>query len=448
MLQWKDSYTYTHKKMHDTIIPLFKTSMIFTTIGAFLAMQWLAPVLPPEIQAFTEVASLQPAGPMLVHSLLPVDRRRNERLERLHRAANDVSDQGVVSPASSVQPIAVERRIDNVRGVYLTATSIAREAFVDETIDKLLASGGNAVIFDVKGSGVLFRSSAPMANEINLVRGIYDLPAIIRKLKERDVYVIGRFVAIKDDALTAKRPETQIRHPKTNQVLSQTWVDPASDTAIEFNAQVMCEIVAAGIDEVNMDYIRFSTAEFGALLAYSAEEKADRLEKFIRAMRETIDRCGPDTKLGLSTYAILGWNYEANVRTLGQDVVRFAPLVDIISPMAYPATFTSAGYYVPGKNPGPRMFYLVYRTLTGYAELLGPEHSHKIRPWIQGYGVTTRDMSEQIRAVYEAGFCGWQVWSAGNNYGPTYAAMASDTIRPERCKDAPTVVPYIPPLSF
>jgi hypothetical protein len=182
-----------------------------------------------------------------------------------------------------------------------------------------------------------------------------------------------------------------------------------------------------------LDYIRFSTADFGALKVYSGAEKAEKVEVFIKAAREAIDRCGPNTQLGLSTYAILGWNYPVNLETLGQDVVRFAPLVDIISPMAYPATFTSEGYYVPGKHPRSRMYWLVYRTLTGYADLLGPEQAHKIRPWIQGYGITKRDMREQIDAVYAAGFCGYQVWSAGNHYTPTYAALKEEKTRPDSC---------------
>jgi hypothetical protein len=131
-----------------------------------------------------------------------------------------------------------------------------------------------------------------------------------------------------------------------------------------------------------------TTAAVGALRVFSGQEKADRVEKFVTMAREAIDECGNgSTRLGLSTYAILGWAYDINVATLGQDVVRFAPLVDIISPMAYPATFTSPEYYIPGKSKGSRDYWLVYRTLTGYAELLGPEHQDKIRPWIQGYYV-------------------------------------------------------------
>lgn len=364
--------------------------------------------------------------------LTSAEQRRADRIERasslsnMHSAAEDKEDSFTATPLFD--------RADNKQGVYLTASSVSRGDFFDKTVDSLLAASGSAIVIDVKGGSVLFHSAAPMANELSLVRPLYELPDIIKKLHERNIYVIGRFVAIKDHGFTEKMPETKIRDPKTNRVLSETWVDPANETAIEYNMQVLCELAASGIDEVNLDYIRFSTANFGALGVYSATEKADRVEKFIMAARETINRCGPTTRLGLSTYAILGWAYDINVETLGQDVVRFAPLVDIISPMAYPATFTSAGYYIPGKNPGPRNYYLVYRTLTGYAELLGEEHAHKIRPWIQGYSVSTKDVSDQIRAVYDAGFCGFTVWNAGNNYAPAYAAMKGDSLKPERCR--------------
>lgn len=437
--------------------PFLKTSMVLTAVVTMYALQFLSPITPTDVVASQQVALFPPPSWVMPNHppLTPFERRRYERIERLHSAAEDAVNASASSEASesseapqetesseaseassSVKPEVVVRG-DNKRGVFLTAGSVAREKFFDETVEKLLASGGDTIVMDVKGGGALFRSTAPIATEIGLVRNLYDLPTIIQKLHEKNIYVVGRFVAIKDEAYVLKKPNTRIKHPVTGKVLNQTWIDPANEEAIQYNMEIMCEIAAAGIDEINLDYIRFSTAEFGALGVFSAEEKADRVEKFIKASRDTINRCGPKTKLGLSTYAILGWNYDANVRTLGQDVIRFAPLVDIISPMAYPATFTSAGYYIPGKNPGPRMYWLVYRTLTGYADLLGPEHSHKIRPWIQGYGVVNKDMSDQIRAVYDAGFCGFKVWNANNNYGPTYVGIQNDVKRPDKCIDPP-----------
>ncbi len=67
-----------------------------------------------------------------------------------------------------------------------------------------------------------------------------------------------------------------------------------------------------------------------ALGVFSAQEKADKVFSFVKKARETIDSCGPSTKFGISSYAILGWNYPANLETLGQDVVRFAPNDDTL----------------------------------------------------------------------------------------------------------------------
>jgi hypothetical protein len=135
--------------------------------------------------------------------------------------------------------------------------------------------------------------------------------------------------------------------------------------------------------------------------------------------------------LGISTYAILGWNYPVNLEPLGQDVVRFAPLLDVISPMAYPATFAEGSYYNPAKHPRSRMYYLVYRTLRGYDELLG-EQSWKLRPWIQGYGITAKNLRDEIDAVFDAGACGFTVWNAENRYDLVYKVLPS-VVRPERC---------------
>jgi hypothetical protein len=385
-------------------------------------------VVPQETRNAMEGTRTHHAAPTATDS--SSENRRQERAEERRKRLESGSSS---SAASDVFVIPTGPRSDNVMGVYLSPSSVARKDFWQGTLDSIMAAKGSAVVFDVKGSRVYFHSAAPLPNEIGLVSPKYDLPVILAEAKAKGLYTIGRFVAIKDDGLTGKRPETKVKDPAGKRVLSETWVDPSNQLAIDYNAQVVCDLASAGIDEINLDYIRFSTADFGALRVYSGTEKADRVEQFIAAMRETINRCGPQTKLGLSTYAILGWDYDRNVETLGQDVRRFAPLVDVISPMAYPATFKSPGYYNPAKSKRSRMYTLVNKTLLGYKDLLGPENVQKIRPWIQGYGVTQKDMTDQMDAVYDAGLCGFQVWSAGNYYGPTYAAMEKYQNRPASC---------------
>ncbi len=407
--------------------PLFKLSLIVILGGAMFVFDYTSieremPSVPLSEQTYHAAAGEPKTGEEEL--LIAVDSGAV--------AVPAVTGSGEVS--LSTFPVLEETRGDNKAGVFLTARSIADEDYLLHTIDELLAASGSALVFDVKGGHVFFHSAAPMANEIGLVKSLYELPAILALAKEKGLYTIGRFVAIRDGAFTAKMPQTRIKHPRTGRALSHEWIDPANETAIAYNMEILCEIAGMGIDEINLDYIRFSTEDFGELKVFSGKEKADRVETFIRAARETIDRCGPRTKLGLSTFAILGWQYDINVETLGQDVARFAPLVDIISPMAYPATFSPHAYYDPRTDSGSRMYFLVHRTLTGYQELLGPEHSKKLRPWIQGYGVTKKNMEDQMKAVFDAGLCGFTVWSANNAYGPTYAAMKSDTARPERCR--------------
>lgn len=353
---------------------------------------------------------------------------------RIDRALSRLKALGIHGAASDIPPpSAVTAPVMNPYnkwGVYLGPPNVKNTDFLDSVIDNLKKSGGTALVMDVKGSWVYFNTDAELPNKYDVVRPFFDMKEIVQKAHDNGLYVIGRFISVKDSTITSILPDTRVFSP-SGKLLVEDWIDPSNQKAIDYNASVMCELAKSGIDEVNMDYIRFSTANFGALKVYSAEQKADKVEVFIKAMRKAIDECGPTTKLGISSYAILGWNYPANVETLGQDVVRFAPLLDVISPMAYPATFTSEGYYNPAKNKGSRMYWLVYRTLTGYKDLLG-EDAKKLRPWIQGYYVDKKDVKDQIQAVFDAGLCGFQVWNANNNYAYTYPAMKEMQL-PENC---------------
>lgn len=360
------------------------------------------------------------------------ENRMIRAMVRLKEIFGPDADIARIRPPSALTKPAMEPL--SARGVYLTSGRAASDGYLQEAIDGLKASNGNAVIFDVKGSRVYFDTTSMIAKELGLVKAVEDLPKIIDKLHENGIYVMGRFIAIKDDGFTAAHPESSVRHPTTNEILSATWIDPSNEYAQQYNMEVLCDLAKSGIDEVNFDYIRFSTENYIGLGVFSAQQKADKVHSFMVKARETIDRCGASTKLGVSTYAILGWNYPANLETLGQDFVRFAPLVDVISPMAYPATFSeNGGYWNPSKHGSSRMYWLVKRTITGYQDLLGDEHKAKLRPWIQGYGVTQQNVQDQIKAVYDTGNCGYQFWNAGNNYDVVYKGMAA-VPTPEHCE--------------
>jgi len=346
----------------------------------------------------------------------------SEMSEISSSSSSEVSSAPVTSPSPFI-PAQI--------GVFLTEGSVKRKDFLLETLDQLKTTTGAALVFNVKGSAVYFDSDAPLAKKLDLLRNTYDLKEVISLARERGIYTIGRFIAVKDPSLAQSLPETQIRHPKTNRSVGNVWVDPSNPSVITYNKEILEDLVASGIDEVNLDYIRYPTEYSLPAVGLTGQEKADRLEEFIRMARTVIDEHGGKTKLGISTYAILGWEFPVNFEHVGQGIARFAPLVDVISPMAYPATFAEGAYYNPAKHPRSRMYYLVYRTLTGYAELLGPD-AYKLRPWIQGYGITKKNIRDEIDAVFDAGACGFTVWNASNAYGLVYGALPEIHV-PAKC---------------
>lgn len=330
---------------------------------------------------------------------------------------------------------AAQDRSSYKTGMYLSAGSAGRDDFRVKTEDAIRDSGGDAMVVEVKGGDIYFQSTSPMAQKFGTIRPLFDLPAIVAEAHAKNLYVIARFVAVKDDPLASADPSTQIRNPVTGVSVGDVWVDPGAPDTIQYNKEIIDDVLKSGIDELNLDYIRYPTEYAQSQIGLTTQQKEDHLEAFLKMARGEIDALSPSTKLGISTYAILGWDFDINNAALGQNFVRFAPLLDVISPMAYPDSFTSPEYYVPERNPGSRPYSLVYRTLAGYNKLLGPDQSKKIRPWLQAYYFTPDQIHDEIKAVYDAGHCGFTFWNANNNYGPAYQGFADAAgDRPEQCK--------------
>lgn len=356
-------------------------------------------------------------------------------IDRVMNGLWNASTDSIILSDGGLHAAAVDRKTDalSVVGVYLTTNSMKNPDKVGHTYDELKRTGGNAIVFDVKGSYVYFASESALAEQYGLVRPTYDLPLIVAQAHERGLYVIARYIAIKDPVFAQTVKEARLRHPVSGIEPGAVWVDPAHPLTLAYNREIIGDLVKSGVDEINFDYIRFPTEYAPAQIGLTGSEKADRLEVFLRMARSVVEGEKADTVIGISTFAILGWNFELNMEPLGQDVRRLAPLVDVISPMAYPSTFAAGAYYDPSRNPGSRSYWLVYRTLTGYRDILGEEQSYKLRPWIQGYFMTSKGMTDQIKAVLDAGSCGFTVWNATNDYSSFFDALSPSIF--DRCAE-------------
>ena len=322
-------------------------------------------------------------------------------------------------------------RPQNAMAIYVNAGNTGDHDTFVRYVDALKKRGLNAVVFDVKEAYVYFNTEADLAVKLDLRRPLYELPALVAYAKGEGLYTIARYVALKDKLLGYRAPETKMRNPLTGGPLQVQWVEPDHPTVLDYNREVLRDVAKSGVDEINLDYIRYPTSFSQTLSHIPTKEKIAAVKQFVQMARAIVDAHGKETKLGISTFAILGWDFDLNIKTLAQDVRELAPLVDVISPMAYPAEFKSDAYYTPGKDPRSRMYTLVYRTLEGYKELLG-DHRWKLRPWIQGWYTTKKDMIDQMDAVVATGACGFMVWSQGNYYDSLYSAM-NEWKQPEDC---------------
>lgn len=424
---------YFHERLLSVVLPRKKTrvplssSLSLLVVSAFsvftFSQKYQQPIPTVSYVAMHEAASANILSDVSTGSIKDAP-QLNDHSAMSGKTIPPASTSHVSSGTIFRNQVPLPSRPDSHRGVFLTAYKAHDADFLQSTIDAVHALSGNTLVIDVKGNNVSFDSSAPMANSLGLVSGIYDLEKIVNEAHKNHVYLIGRYDAISDNGFTSVMTGSVMQDPVTNEVLSEGFIDPIDDAALQYNAEILCEIAKSGIDEINLDYIRFSSADHEALQIFSGDQKAARLQRFIEMAHRIIHRCGPKTKLGISTFAILGWSYKPNVETLGQDVVRFAPFVDVISPMAYPDNFTSSNYYNPKTDSGSRMYHLVWQTLKGYQDLLGPEQSKKLRPWLQGFDVTAVNVQDQVQAVFDAGVCGYMMWNSKNLYDVSYEGIA------------------------
>jgi hypothetical protein len=255
-------------------------------------------------------------------------------------------------PSDPVVHASAPKEAFSEHGVFLTPSSAADDEFLRQTMEEIEMLPSPALVIDVKGSSVYFPSGAPMATKLGLVKPLVKLPAIIAEAHRRGITVIGRFIALKDPSLASRKPETQIRHPLRSRSVGNVWVDGSNATTLQYNKEILEDLVQTGIDEINLDYIRYPTEYAPGDIGLSGAEKAEHIAAFLRMARDVIDRSERNVRLGISTFAILGWNFSVNFEPLGQDIPRFADIVDVISPMAYPSTFSIHAYYDPAREKG------------------------------------------------------------------------------------------------
>ncbi len=320
-----------------------------------------------------------------------------------------------------------------VKGIYLTANTV-ESVKMNDILTMVETSEINALVIDVKGDEgkISYDMDHPVAKEIGAVTNtISDINALISTLKSKNIYLIARVVAFKDPYLAEKRNDLAIRNKDGSLFRDnngECWVNPYNKEVWDYLIEVSKQAAAVGFDEIQFDYIRFSTgkgiaeADFGE--DAKTKSKEEIITEFTKYAYKKIKPLG--VYMSADVYGtIISSSIDAGL--VGQNYVEMSKYLDYICPMIYPSHFGAGNYGI--EYPDLEPYNIIRKVLTASLMKLDqiPEGEHRaiVRPWLQDFTATWvknymeyggEELRQQIEGVYSVGYSEWLLWNAACIY--------------------------------
>lgn len=363
-----------------------------------------------------------------------------------------------------------------VKGIYVTG-AMAGTSNMDNLIALVDRTELNTMVIDVKNDEgrVVYDMDSAFVREIGAVKEyVSDMPGLIRKCKEHGIYLIARIVAFKDPFLAENRQDLALTDKNGNIFRDKSglaWVNPYKREVWDYLLEIARQAASVGFDEIQFDYIRFSTDAGMSKVDFGEEaleqDKEDVITEFtIYAAQELHDMGVP---LSADVYGVI-IDSKLDASIVGQNYYEMAKHLDYISPMVYPSHYGpgNLGLAVPDAQPYETIFRSMKtsrKVLAGMGreaedmqvsgnDISGNDVSGNsisenstsgnsmdaadpkelvpnqeiradVRPWLQDFTATwvkghirygPEEIRAQIQAVYDAGYEEWILWNASNRY--------------------------------
>jgi len=303
-----------------------------------------------------------------------------------------------------------------VRRAVHVAGSIPGTARWQELLDLADRTSLNAMMVDIKDeSGRIFPSSASTwGAKAGAILARWDLATIVDEAHARGLDVITRIVTFQDPVAGRALPDMAARYASSGAPYSkkgQYFLDPTDPNARAYAMELATEACAAGVDEVQFDYVRFPDGIAAGVVFDGGSSRSVRVSTitgFLSDAKATLPS-GCDVAADI-------FGFITSIDTdgeIGQQLSALAGVVDVVSPMVYPNHWGNGwfGFSVPANHPGP----VVDRSSRNALERVKGT-STAVRPWLQdfgGYGST--QVRAQIDAADALGL-GWLIWNAGSRF--------------------------------
>jgi len=312
-------------------------------------------------------------------------------LTRLHP---DLADLGDVAMSSGHDRV----------GVYLTSYAVTKASVMDAVLAALDDGKIDTLVINVKNmhGEVTYDSAVPLAREIGASTDRLDLASLVADLHARGAYVIARQVVFYDPLLAQHLG------------LDESWVPCDDDLVITYNLDLAEEVLAAGFDELQLDYIRYPD---GGTLEAVYKDRFAAVERFLAAARR---RLGEASVVSGDIFGRVMWPWNSRrIDPIGQSLEGMAPYLDFISPMVYPSH-----YYEQAYRDDP------YRTVQDALTSGSARVEASFRPFLQAFDREIPEsmtleayIAAQIRAAQAYGADGYLFWHPACEYEPLFRVL-------------------------
>jgi hypothetical protein len=325
-------------------------------------------------------------------------------------------------PAPATQPQAPQF----VRGLYVNRYAAESDRKMRHLIALADTSEINAFVIDLKDEfGINYVSTDTLVRR-NAGRGgtIANLPALLDTLHAHHILAIARIVVFTDSVTARLNPAWVIRksdgtpwHDKKG----IAWVNPYNRNVWEYDLHVAEDAARMGFGEVQFDYIRFpepyKSLPEQVFPGAGDVAKPVVLAEFLKTARERLAKYNVKTTadiFGLVTST-------PGALEVGQRWEDLAQSTDVLLPMVYPSHYPhgSFGFDHPNAEPYGIVTAAIASAYKRDAKLgLAGE---RVRPWLQAFTLGAPaygpdQIRAQKKAVYDAGYDGWVLWSPGSKY--------------------------------
>lgn len=265
--------------------------------------------------------------------------------------------------------------IAKVKGIYINQGTLENTAKLSELIRESKAVGINTFVVDLQ------KVTRNYQKNINLI-------------KSNGIRYVARIVVFPDGG-------------RAQQIKSTTYWDN--------KAKLVDTAVQMGADEIQLDYIRYSSKQ------PASAQNAKDVKAVIKYFKQRAD----SHKVPLQIDIFGEVSFKESPR-IGQNIELFADTIDGACPMVYPS------HYHPYQTHSKQPYETVYKSLKALKSKFNNDTTpFKLIPYVEAsnyhYRLSPAQKSKyvmaQIKATEDAKADGWYVWSPTNSYSSLFAGL-------------------------